>query len=247
MGPDAQTFTVELPEGYAGRVRVSAVGAAEASAGSAQALIVAAPPLALSPALPGVLSLGDVFRAGAVVTPNMPAEAASLTITPPAAFAAEPEVLPLNFPTVGGISASAQFTVPNQPSALGEHPFILKADARAKENGATLSAQRSESIVVRPASLLETRLYAGRAEHSADKSAYEVPTVLYPINDRTRFIAASTPAALAPELGRPFQTADNDFGAVLPRLAASLPEVLLTLNTDAARLLPQSVLSLIHI
>ena len=80
MGPDAQTFTVELPEGYAGRVRVSAVGAAEASAGSAQALIVAAPPLALSPALPGVLSLGDVFRAGAVVTPNMPAEAASLTI-----------------------------------------------------------------------------------------------------------------------------------------------------------------------
>lgn len=243
VGPDAQTFTVELPEGYAGRVRVSAVGAAEASAGSAQALIVAAPPLALSPALPGVLSLGDIFRAGAVVTPNMPAEAASLTITPPAAFAAEPEVLPLNFPAVGGISASAQFSVPNQPSALGEHPFILKADARAKENGATLSAQRSESIVVRPASLLQTRLYAGRAEHSADKSAYEVPTVLYPINDRTRFIAASTPAALAPELGRPFQTADNDFGAVLPRLAASLPEVLLTLNTDAARLLPQSVLT----
>ena len=52
----------------------------------------------------------------------------------------------------------------------------------------------------------------------------------------THLIAASTPAALAPELGRPFQTADNDFGAVLPRLAASLPEVLLTLNTDAARL-----------
>ena len=247
VGPDAKTFEVKLPEGFAGRVRVVAVGAADAQAGAASVPVTAAPPLAISPAMPTTLSPGDQFRAGAVVTPDFKANAGELSIAFPDVFGTDPQRLALDFPEAGGRSASAEFKVPDGIAALGEHKVVFTAAVGEETpEGAepvVRTAERSESIVVRPASLYTERLYTGRTENSEGKSAFEVPVELYPQGAHTRFVAASSPAALAPELGRPFQAKTVDFGAVLPRIAASLPELLLSLNPDAQALLPQSALS----
>lgn len=283
-GPEPVTLEMTLPEGFAGRVRVSAAGASAGEAGSAFAAAAVAPDLAISPILPAAVSPGDRFRAGAVTTPNVPAASGTLTIAPPEAFGAAAAELPLAFSNPGGISASADFTVPQDASVLGSQRFVFRAEAasavsdasaapeapeapkapdasgapQADENadaapaaqaapavpdtGTRLTAERTETLSVRPASVWQERLYGGRLEHTAGKTAVSIPTETYPQESSTRFVASVTPAVLVSELARPFMK-QSAWTEVSSRIAASLPELLLALSPDAAALLPQSALT----
>lgn len=243
IGPEPKTIEMTVPEGFAGRLRVIAVGAAEALAGSAERAAAVAPELVVDPALPAAVSPGDRFRAGAVVTPNEPAARGRLEIRAPEGFAEGPAALEIEFPETGGRSASAEFRVPDSETALGARRFAFAAEANASADGRRLTADRAAEISVRPASLWDERVYVGRLKGDAKALTAQIPTETYPQNARTRFVASVTPAALVRELGRPFAESENDFGDVAVRIAASLPDVLLALEPEVAATLPHSVLT----
>lgn len=210
VGPEGTPLTMKLPEGFAGRVRLMAVGASDDKAGSfSEDVTVTAPVLLRLPA-PSTFFEGDSVDLPVRIT-NTTDQPLEGTLTVKGEFLAQA----LKRPVAIGPGETRTETVRVTASRLGR--FTLEASLSSGDalmEGVTAKLEGS----VRPTSLLRTEVMTGRFTKEAP--SLTLSNAFLPFDEETTLVASATPVALLTGLAdpRPFTktAALTDALALLP-------------------------------
>ena len=210
VGPEGTPLKMTLPEGFAGRVRLMAVGASDDKAGSfADDVTVTAPVLLRLPA-PNTFYEGDAVDLPVRIT-NTTGKILEGTLTLKGELLAEPVSKKIAL----GAGETRTETVRVTATQLGR--FTLEATLASDDaamNGITTKLEGS----VRPTSLLRTEIVTGR--FTKDSPNVKLSDTFLPFEEETTLVASAAPVALLTGLtdARPFtrSAALTDALALLP-------------------------------
>lgn len=210
VGPEGTPLKMTLPEGFAGRVRLMAVGASDDKAGSfADDVTVTAPVLLRIPA-PNTFYEGDAVDLPARIT-NTTGKILEGTLTLKGELLAEPVSKKIAL----GAGETRTETVRVTATRLGR--FTLEATLASDDAAMNDVAAKLEGSV-RPTSLLRTEVVTGRFTKESPK--VQLSDTFLPFEEETTLVASAAPVALLTGLtdARPFtrSAALTDALALLP-------------------------------
>lgn len=210
VGPEGTPLKMTLPEGFAGRVRLMAVGASDDKAGSfADDVTVTAPVLLRIPA-PNTFYEGDAVDLPVRIT-NTTGKILEGTLTLKGELLAEPVSKKIAL----GAGETRTETVRVTATRLGR--FTLEATLASDDAAMNDVAAKLEGSV-RPTSLLRTEVVTGRFTKESPK--VQLSDTFLPFEEETTLVASAAPVALLTGLtdARPFtrSAALTDALALLP-------------------------------
>ncbi len=156
-GPDRQEVTYDVPDYFAGSLKIMAVAIADDSVGTAEAQSTVRGPFVLTPNAPFFAAPGDEFTASVTVANNMEGPTAPAAVFLKATanefleFLSPAEV---QVPAAPGKEATARFQL-RVKSSLGGAELVFLAE------GGGESVQRSATLSVRPAAPYRTQVQSG--------------------------------------------------------------------------------------
>ncbi|MEZ0273830.1 MAG: alpha-2-macroglobulin, partial [Roseimicrobium sp.] len=190
-GPDRQEVTYDVPDYFAGSLKIMAVAVAEDNVGTAQTQATVKGPFVLTPNAPFFAAPGDEFTASLTVANNLEGPTAPGTIALKVQGTEHLEVLPpleTNLEVGPGKEATARFKV-RVKDELGGAELTFFASAGGEE------AKRSTTLSVRPASPFMTHVQSGYFR--LGKQDIAVKREMFPEFRKTNATVSTAPLGLA--------------------------------------------------
>ena len=190
-GPERQEVTYDVPDYFAGSLKIMAVAVADDIMGTAQTQSTVKGPFVLTPNAPFFAAPGDEFTASLTVANNLEGAAAPSAIALTVEGSEHLEVLPPLNTTLEvkpGTEAIARFRV-KVKDALGGAELKFHASAGGEEGN------RSTTLSVRPAAPYMTHVQSGYFRLA--KQDIPVTRTMYPEFRKASATASATPLGLA--------------------------------------------------
>jgi uncharacterized repeat protein (TIGR01451 family) len=190
-GPDRQEVTYDVPDYFAGSLKIMAVAVAEDNVGTAQTQATVKGPFVLTPNAPFFAAPGDEFTASLTVANNLEGPTAPGIIALKVESTEHLEVLPpleMNLEVGPGKEATARFKV-RVKDELGGAELTFFASAGGEE------AKRSTTLSVRPASPFMTHVQSGYFR--LGKQDIAVKRDMFPEFRKTNATVSTAPLGLA--------------------------------------------------
>lgn len=210
VGPEGTPLKMTLPEGFAGRVRLMAVGASDDKVGHFSDDVTITAPVLLRMPAPNVFFEGDAVDLPVRIT-NTTEKTLEGTLNLRGELLAEPVSKSIKL----GANETRTETVRVTASRLGR--FTLEATLASDDPAMNGMAAKLEGSV-RPTSLLRTEVVTGR--FTKETPNVKLSDAFLPYEEETTLVASTTPVALLSGLTnpRPFTrtAALSDALALLP-------------------------------
>ena len=190
-GPDRQEVTYDVPDYFAGSLKIMAVAVAEDNVGTAQTQATVKGPFVLTPNAPFFAAPGDEFTASLTVANNLEGPTAPGTIALKVEGTEHLEVLPpleTNLEVGPGKEATARFKV-RVKDELGGAELTFHASAGGEET------KRSTTLSVRPSSPFMTHVQSGYFR--LGKQDIVVNRDMFPEFRKTNATVSTAPLGLA--------------------------------------------------
>ncbi|RBP37730.1 hypothetical protein DES53_113112 [Roseimicrobium gellanilyticum] len=190
-GPDRQEVTYDVPDYFAGSLKIMAVAVSEDIVGTAQAQATVKGPFVLTPNAPFFAAPGDEFTASLTVANNLEGPSAPGTIALKVEGTEHLVVLPpleSNLEVGPGKEATARFKV-RVKGELGGAELTFHASAGGEE------AKRSTTLSVRPATPYMTHVQSGYFR--LGKQDIAVNRDMFPEFRKTSATVSTAPLGLA--------------------------------------------------
>lgn len=190
-GPERQEVTYDVPDYFAGSLKIMAVAVSEDIVGTAQTQATVKGPFVLTPNAPFFAAPGDEFTASLTVANNLEGPTAPGTVALKVEGTEHLEVLPpleTNLEVGPGKEATARFRV-RVKEELGGAELTFHADAGGEE------AKRSTTLSVRPATPYMTHVQSGYFR--LGKQDIAVKRDMFPEFRKTNATVSTAPLGLA--------------------------------------------------